>query len=35
MHTETTEAYEPPTVTDVSEDGPSTVCAMVQATQIN
>ena len=35
MHTETTETSEPPTVTDVSEDGPSTVCAMVQITQIN
>jgi hypothetical protein len=35
MHSETIEAYEPPTVTDVSEDGPSTVCAMVQGTPIN
>jgi hypothetical protein len=32
MHTDSTEAYEAPTVTDVSDesgDGPSTVCAMV------
>jgi hypothetical protein len=36
MHTDSTEVYEAPTVTDVSDEsgnGPSTVCAMVS--QIN